>query len=216
MAKGFNITNQKVSLNLNLNGTLSVSQPPISRLSSESSWPGRVEPELTFPIVSSILYLQGYTEITVVPTTELLATVWLHARQLTVHRVSYRSEQGDVRLSFSHQPPATPVLTEPDNAHTYPELKRAIWKATNEGEEGELGISIPSSCLSRVPSQEGATPAAGRDNNKEDEFRPFNIVVEYSVDKPGDGLVAVGPDEANPSVSGGARVLRKAGKLPGA
>ncbi len=134
-----------------------------------------------------------------VPTTDLLHTVWLHARHLSIHQVLYRSDQGDVRLGFSHQPPTTPTLTEPDNAHTYPELKRAIWKATNEGEEGELGISIPSSLLSKVT--EGATPAGGREA-KEDEWRAFNVVIKYSVDKPTDGVVAVGPDEANPSVSG--------------
>lgn len=102
-------------------------------------------------------------------------------------------------MAFSHLPPAPPTLTEPGNIHTYPELKRAIWRATNEGEEGELGIGLPGGCLVKVASADGGN--AKEDAKKEDEWEPIVLAIQYEVIKPGEGIVVVGPDEANPSVS---------------
>ena len=96
-----------------------------------------------------------------------------------------------------------PTLTEPKDMHNYPELKRAIWRATNEGEEGELGIGLPQGCVVKVQNQvAGATPATPKEEaKKEDEWEQIVIAVEYEVVRPGAGVVVVGPDEANPSVS---------------
>ncbi|GAA5825196.1 hypothetical protein JCM3770_002346, partial [Rhodotorula araucariae] len=139
--------------------------------------------------------IHGFTELTIVPTLPDLRTVWLHARSLTILAASLRLPTV-VPLAFSHLPPATPALTQPDNIHTYPEMKRHIWRAENEGEEGELGIAIPSGCI--VPSATAsAAPTPGQ--QPQDEYEPFTIAIEYEVTKPGLGLVVVAPDEANPA-----------------
>lgn len=152
--------------------------------------------------------VQGYTELTIVPTAPDLRTIWLNARSLTVVSTSLRVPTV-VPLDFAHLPPAPPTLTEPTNIHTYPELKRAVWRCDNEGEEGELGIAIPQGCVVKVPRPYGetpaaaATPAASKSNTegpKPDEYESFVIAIEYEVVKPGIGIVVVGPDDANPSV----------------
>jgi hypothetical protein len=81
-------------------------------------------------------------------------------------------------------------------------MKRQIWRADHEGDEGELGIAIPQGCIVRANT--GRTPAtatATEQGPRLDEFEPFTIAVEYEVTKPGLGIVVVGPDDANPSVS---------------
>lgn len=133
-----------------------------------------------------------------VPTTADLKTVWLNARSLNVLSASLRVPT-TVPLAFSHLPPAAPSLTNPSDIHTYPELKRGIWRGALEGEEGELGIAIPQGCVVKVPPPDGATPR--EEAKKEDEWEQIAIVVEYEVVKPGAGIVVVAPDEANPSVS---------------
>ncbi|GAA5913888.1 hypothetical protein JCM5296_004171 [Sporobolomyces johnsonii] len=169
MGKGFNVTNQKVSISIGLNGRI-----------------------------------HGFTELTIVPTAPDLRTIWLNARSLNVLSASLRIPTV-VPLAFSHLPPAPPALTEPNNIHTYPELKRAVWRADNEGEEGELGIAIPQGCIVKVQRAPGetpasTTPAAGKgEPPKPDEWEAIVIAVEYEVVKPGIGLVVVGPDDANPS-----------------
>lgn len=53
-----------------------------------------------------------------------------------------------------------------------------------------------------MPPVEGATPLPGqKEVKKVDEWEPIVIVVEYEVNKPGEGIIVVGPDDANPSVS---------------
>ncbi|GAA5969785.1 hypothetical protein JCM11641_008040 [Rhodosporidiobolus odoratus] len=150
--------------------------------------------------------IRGYTEITITPTLPDLRTVWLNAdRTLTIHHCSLRIPTV-VPLAFSHLPPSKPALTQPENIHTYPEMKRQIWRADNEAEEGELGIAIPQGCIVKIAGAAGArtpapaTPAAGKGvEPPRDEYEPFTIAVEYEVTKPGIGVVVVGPDEANPS-----------------
>lgn len=51
----------------------------------------------------------------------------------------------------------------------------------------------------KVPPPTEATPREG--TKKEDEYEPIAIAIEYEVVRPGAGIVVVGPDEANPSVS---------------
>lgn len=172
-------------------------------------------PRGKYPADESDSYVQGYTELTIVPTEGDLRTVWLHARSLAVLGCSLRLPT-IVPLAYSHLPPAVPALTQPENIHTYPEMKRQIWRADHEGDEGELGIAIPQGCI--VRTDKGRTPAASATTStskadakaaaaaaeqgpKLDEYEPFTIAVEYEVTKPGLGLVVVGPDDANPSVS---------------
>lgn len=104
-----------------------------------------------------------------------------------------------VPLSFSHLPPLPPALSAPDNIHTYPELKRAIWRATNEGEEGELGIALPHGCVNPIPLP---TPREGKDKDadkREQEFEQITFSIEYEVAQPGSGIEVVRPDDRNPN-----------------
>lgn len=192
MGKGFAITNQKVSISIGLNGRINVRPPCSPSHAVETA-------ELTNTRMQNT---QGYTELTIVPTEGDLRTVWLHARSLSILGCSLRLPT-IVPLAYSHLPPALPALTQPENIHTYPEMKRQIWRADHEGDEGELGIAIPQGCIVRANT--GRTPAtatAATDQGpKLDEFEPFTIAVEYEVTKPGLGIVVVGPDDANPSVS---------------
>lgn len=89
-------------------------------------------------------------------------------------------------------------------------MKRQIWRADHEGDEGELGIAIPQGCIVRTDkgrtpgtaasTSKGDSKAAADQGPKLDEFEPFTVAVEYEVTKPGIGIVVVGPDDANPSV----------------
>lgn len=193
MGKGYLVVHQKVSVSISLNGKIHVSQ-------SAFEAPNRLTRHETRRInFRAVLFpLQGFTELTIVPTTHDLRTVWLNARSLNVLSASLRVPTS-IPLAFSYLPPSPPTLTEPSNIHTYPELKRSIWRATNEGEEGELGIALPQGCIIKVAPPEGATPR--EEAKKEDEWEQIVISVEYEVTKPGAGIVVVGPDEANPSVS---------------
>lgn len=103
-----------------------------------------------------------------------------------------------IPLAFSHLPPDPPLLKSTD-VHTYPELKRSVWKAANGGEEGELGISIPFSCIVKIPANDIVKEEKEKD--KRDEWESIIISIEYSVTQPGVGIVVVAPDETNPSVS---------------
>lgn len=42
-----------------------------------------------------------------------------------------------------HDPLANISISNPQDCHTYPELKRKLYSALAEGDEGELSIAIP-------------------------------------------------------------------------
>ncbi|KAK4051913.1 hypothetical protein OIV83_002618 [Microbotryomycetes sp. JL201] len=141
--------------------------------------------------------IRGYTEITIAPTVPDLKTVWLNARSMNVTGVSLRSGEASTPLAHSHLPPSPPVLTNTSDIHTYPEMKRAMWRGALEGEEGELGIGLPPGIVNKVPQTVAATPR--EDTKKEDEYEQITLSVAYEVVSPGAGIVVVGPDETNPS-----------------
>ncbi|KAK4696234.1 transcription initiation factor TFIID subunit 2, partial [Phenoliferia sp. Uapishka_3] len=143
--------------------------------------------------------ISGFTELTIIPTAPDLKVIWLHARDLNIISASLRIPT-NIPLDFSHLPPAPPGLTEPTNIHTYPELKRAVWRATSEGEEGELGIGIPSGSVTKANSAVAVVAATPKEEKKgDDEWEPIVVSIEYEVVKPGAGIVVVRPDDANPS-----------------
>jgi len=100
---------------------------------------------------------QGYTEITVVPTSKDLRTLHLHSRQcskshevpcdvllrenvLAVHSVTVASHPADF---VYNDPLANLSISNSQDVHLHPELKRRVYSALAEGEEGELSIAIP-------------------------------------------------------------------------
>ncbi|KAG2046284.1 hypothetical protein BDR06DRAFT_1037833 [Suillus hirtellus] len=69
-----------------------------------------------------------------------LRTIYLHSRQCTIHSVSVASHPTDF---VHHDPLAQISISNPQDYHTFPELKRKIYSALAEGDEGELSIAIP-------------------------------------------------------------------------
>ncbi|KIY52676.1 hypothetical protein FISHEDRAFT_63651 [Fistulina hepatica ATCC 64428] len=84
--------------------------------------------------------LWGYTELQVVPTNDDLRTVHLHSRQCKIHDVTVNGEPVDY---VHHDLLASISLPAPDetDCHRHPELKRRLYSALQECEEGELSIT---------------------------------------------------------------------------
>jgi transcription initiation factor TFIID subunit 2 len=112
--------------------------------------------------------LQGYTEITIVPTHKDLKTIHLHSRQCSesISGPSSRPTQHDSHalLTAIHSvtvgphkadfvqldPFAALTLSNPQDCHAHPELKRKVYSAYAEGDEGELSIAIPKEITLRL------------------------------------------------------------------
>lgn len=105
--------------------------------------------------------LQGYTEITIAPASSELRTIILHCRQsgacsypyILRHETSrcasltvvHSVHVGAYAAEFVHNDPFVNLIngiSEPD-CHRHPELKRKLYSALQEGDEGELSIAIP-------------------------------------------------------------------------
>lgn len=153
-------------------------------------------------------FVRGYTEITIVPIIPTLRTIRIHSRQCTIHSVSVAENPADfdVQDPFANLGPS-----KPDDVHSFPEIKRKVFSAFSDADEGELSIAIPSSLLP-VPR---AAPAVERDSDTStdrqgtrslpsttgSEFAPISVVIHYSLQSPNDGMEFVLPTEAYPYVS---------------
>lgn len=87
----------------------------------------------------------GYTELTIVPLSRDLKTIHLHAR-CDIHSASVTAAPGaeTTKADFVHHDPTqTVTVSEPTDVHVYPELKRRLFGAAAEADEGELSITIP-------------------------------------------------------------------------
>ncbi|KAF8140663.1 hypothetical protein EV363DRAFT_1313061 [Boletus edulis] len=155
--------------------------------------------------------LWGYTEITVVPNNANLRTIHLHSRQCTIHSVTVASHQAE----FVHHDPLAHInISTPQDCHTYPELKRKLYSALAEGDEGELSIPIPkevslrqsghvghsmaNGVASEVATPEPQTPGPSQTPAPGPEFMPIVVRIEYSLRNPVDGIQFVLPTDAYP------------------
>ncbi|KAI0049299.1 hypothetical protein FA95DRAFT_1538598 [Auriscalpium vulgare] len=150
----------------------------------------------------------GYTEITIIPTSKDLKTIHLHSRQCTIHSVTVASHRAD----FIHYDPLANInVSNPQDVHNHPELKRRVYSALAEGEEGELSIAIPqevslkqsgSSTAGLIASEaatpEPQTPGASTSQIVVPDFAPITIKIEYSIRNPVEGLNFVLPSDAHP------------------
>ncbi|RDX51973.1 hypothetical protein OH76DRAFT_1400878 [Lentinus brumalis] len=171
LRRGFNISHQKVVLEVDFSGSL---------------W--------------------GHTEITVVPTSKDLKTIHLHARQCVIHSVSVASHSAD----FVHSDPLASLSISNVDIHNHPELRRKVYSALQEGEEGELSIAIPKEVSLRQAGHrsnagiisEAATPepqTPGQQGNHAlpvPEFTPIQVKIYYSLKNPADGIQFVQPSES--------------------
>ncbi|KAK7063812.1 transcription initiation factor TFIID subunit 2 [Favolaschia claudopus] len=153
--------------------------------------------------------LWGYTEITIVPTSKDLKTINLHSRQCTIQTVTV----ANIPAEFTHYDPlanlSTGPSTEPLDCHRHPELKRKLYSALQESDEGELSISIPlevalkqsgqsvNPIASEVATPEPQTPG-GQPSQPVPEFAPIAINIAYSLRNPVDGFQFVVPTDSYP------------------
>lgn len=87
----------------------------------------------------------GYTELTIVPLSRDLRTIHLHAR-CDIHSVTVAVAPGadTIRADFVHHDATQAVaVSDATDVHLHPELKRRLFAAAAEADEGELSIAIP-------------------------------------------------------------------------
>lgn len=87
----------------------------------------------------------GYTELTIVPLSRELRTIHLHAR-CDIHAVTVAVAPGadTIRADFIHHDATQAVaVSDATDVHLHPELKRRLFAAAAEADEGELSIAIP-------------------------------------------------------------------------
>ena len=153
-------------------------------------------------------FIRGYTEITIVPNISSLRTIHIHSRQCTIHRVTIADNVADFVL---HDPFANLGPTKPDDVHSFPEIKRKVFSALSDADEGELSIAIPSSLLPVPRSLQMATEdhvstgikdsLPNSTTNPSSEFAPLTVVIHYSLRSPHDGVQFILPTETYPYVS---------------
>ncbi|KAF7302980.1 Transcription initiation factor TFIID subunit 2 [Mycena kentingensis (nom. inval.)] len=149
--------------------------------------------------------LWGYTEITIVPTSKDLKTIYLHSRQCTIQTVTVASHPAE----FVHYDPIANLNLggppESIDCHRHHELKRKLYSALQESEEGELGIAIPAEVVLKPAGNSGstavndlATPEPSTPGQTITEFAPISINIAYSLRNPVDGFQFVVPTESYP------------------
>ncbi|KAF8899169.1 hypothetical protein BD779DRAFT_64933 [Infundibulicybe gibba] len=155
--------------------------------------------------------LWGYTEITIVPTSSELRTIHLHSRQCTIHTITVAGHQAD----FTHHDPLAHIgmgtSNDAQDCHRHPELKRKIYSALQESDEGELTIAIPreaypkqsgqpivGSIASEAATPEPQTPMHGHGVHHVTEFLPITVNIGYSLRNPVDGFQFVIPTDSHP------------------
>ncbi|KAH0591210.1 hypothetical protein H2248_001303 [Termitomyces sp. 'cryptogamus'] len=151
--------------------------------------------------------LWGYTEITIVPTSKELKTIYLNSRQCTIQSVAVAGHQADFTHFDSLININMGVPSEAHDCHRHPELKRKLYTALQEGDEGELAIALPkevplkqsghvssSTVFSEAATPEPQTPGV----QSVPEFAPITINIVYSLRNPVDGFEFVLPTDAYP------------------
>lgn len=127
---------------------------------------------------------QGYTEITLIPTDKNLRTIHLHSRQSVIHRITCAGNDVDYSI-VDHLSSAT--LSNPNDVHLYPELKRKLYAGSSDGIGGEITFSVPADAVQESQSDEAAT-----------DFVPLVVRIYYSIVDPTEGLQVVLPTEEAP------------------
>lgn len=162
--------------------------------------------------------LRGHTELTIVPTRPDLRTVYLHSRDFEVLSVRHPSTPSNSRptpLDFTYLPQPPPVtVSDPKNLRLFPEAKRRLYEITNAADEGELAIAIEPSRVRKATRGTSSTPrladgttpvpetpaAVTGVKEKELEFDPINILIEYEIKDAGsgEGICVVSPTDVEP------------------
>ncbi|THH30629.1 hypothetical protein EUX98_g3547 [Antrodiella citrinella] len=150
----------------------------------------------------------GYTELTIVPATKDLKTIHLHSRQCAIQSVTIGTHSAE----FSHHDPLANInISNAQDCHNHLELKRKVYAALAEGDEGELSIAIPREVIIRQSgnaavgiASEAATPEPQTPGIPAPslapvlEFAPITVRIVYNLRKPADGIQFVFPTENSP------------------
>ncbi|KAF4611399.1 hypothetical protein D9613_004170 [Agrocybe pediades] len=115
---------------------------------------------------------------------------------------------------FTHVDPLTNLTmggpAEAQDCHRHPELKRKVYSALQESDEGELSISIPAdvplkhsghsatTLANDVSTPEPQTPGYSQNLPTGPEFSPIVVHIAYSLRNPVDGFQFVVPSDAYP------------------
>lgn len=97
-----------------------------------------------------------------------------------IHSVTVASHQAE----FVHHDPLAHVnISTPQDCHTYPELKRKLYSALAEGDEGELSIAIPKEVSLRQSGHIGHSMVNGVSSEGEHSLRLFffGVVAQLEV-----------------------------------
>ncbi|KAH9858258.1 hypothetical protein C2E23DRAFT_892071 [Lenzites betulinus] len=155
-------------------------------------------------------HIWGYTTITVNPTSKDLKTIHLHARQCDIHSVTVGSFQADF---VHHDPFAHLSVSNAGDVHNHPELKRRVYSALSEGDEGELSICFPqevavtpsgsrtqAGIVSEAATPEPQTPGhLSLPSHSVTEYRQIEVTITYSLKNPADGVQFVLPSDPYPT-----------------
>ncbi|KAG9000448.1 hypothetical protein FRB94_005418 [Tulasnella sp. JGI-2019a] len=144
--------------------------------------------------------IRGYTELTVVPKIRELKSIHLHCRQCEVTKVTVASQLADY---VHYDPLAQVTVANPTDVHVYPEIKRKIYSALSDGDEGELSIGMPAEVIARLNAAkdqmiDALTPGASSFASSAIEAIPLVVRIEYMLQDPADGLEFVVPSELYP------------------
>ena len=104
---------------------------------------------------------------------------------------------GHVADFVHYDPLANLTISKPDDFHTYPELKRRLYSAISDGEEGELSIVIPPQ-VAVFKQVEPAAPSTSKPPSPE--YNTILIRIEYHSHNPVDGLQFILPSDGYPFV----------------
>ncbi|THH09339.1 hypothetical protein EW145_g2091 [Phellinidium pouzarii] len=160
---------------------------------------------------SGVLF--GYTELTVLPSSKDLKTIYLHSRQCNISAVQVGGYNVQDWAYFD--PVSNIVSSDITDCHRHPELKRKLYSAFAECDEGELAIPIP-----RQVSVKSSGHANGGGSRRDTatpephapamslslsqaaiattEFAPIQVRITYSLQNPVEGFEFVLPNDAYP------------------
>ncbi|CAL1694239.1 unnamed protein product [Somion occarium] len=152
----------------------------------------------------------GYTDITLYPTTKDLRTIHLNSRQCHIHSVTVDTH----RAEFVHHDALSHLsISNPQDCHNHPELKRKIYSALAEDEEGELSIAIPPEVTIRqaqwpvqdltsaaaTPEPQTAGPTlSSKEKDYTTKYVAMTVHIVYSLRKSSDGVQFVLPSDTYP------------------
>jgi transcription initiation factor TFIID subunit 2 len=97
------------------------------------------------------------------------------------------------------------TINKPDEFNGYPELKRRLYSALSESDEGELSIAMPwqlsIAAPTPPPNPSGMAMPAAENPQTAPEYLPLLVRIEYLLKIPVDEIQSVSTSDAYPFVS---------------